>query len=60
MDKNFSKMTAAFYLAELSPTTTRCCSCRFGLQAAYMLRSGTSVNHKVEAEQSQDNRGKTT
>ncbi len=45
-------LSAAFYLAEPSPTTTRCCSCSFGLQAAYMLLSGTSVNHRVEAEQS--------
>ncbi len=26
-----------FILAELSPATTRCCSCSFGLQAAYMF-----------------------
>ncbi len=38
-------------------TMTRCCS--FSLQAAYMLLSGTSVNHRVEAEQSKDIRGKT-
>ncbi len=44
--------SAAFYLAELSAMTTRCCSCSFGLQAAYMLLSGTSMNHRVEAEQS--------
>ncbi len=31
--------------------TTRCCSCSFDLQAANMLLSGTSVNHRVEAEQ---------
>ncbi len=43
-----------FILAELSPTTTRCCSCSFSLQAADMLLSGTSVNHRVEAEQSWD------
>ncbi len=40
-----------FILAELSPAATRCCSCSFSLQAAYMLLSGTSVNHRVEAEQ---------
>ncbi len=39
-------------LAEVSPATTRCCRCRFSLQAAYMLLSGTSVNYRVEAEQS--------
>ncbi len=44
-------LSAAFYLAELSSATTRCCSCSFGLQAAYMLLSGTSVNHRVETEQ---------
>ncbi len=43
-----------FVLAELSPATTWCCSCSFGLQEAYMLLSGTSVNHRVQAEQSQD------
>ncbi len=48
-----------FILAELSPATTRRCSCSFSLQAAYMLLSGTSVNHRVEAEQSQDIRVKT-
>ncbi len=52
-------LSAAFYLAELSPATTCCCSCSFSLQAAYMLLSGTSVNHRVEAEQSQDITGKT-
>ncbi len=41
---------AAFYLANLSPTTTPCCSCSYGLQAAYMLLSGTSVNHRVESD----------
>ncbi len=41
-----------FILAKLSPTTTRCCSCSFSLQAANMLISGTSVNHRAEAEQS--------
>ncbi len=30
-------LTAAFYLAELSPTTTCCCSCSFRLQAASIL-----------------------
>ncbi len=50
-------MSAAFYLAKLSPTTTRCCS--FSLQAAHMLLSGTSMNLRVEAEQSKDIRGKT-
>ncbi len=44
-------LSAAFYLAELSPATTQHCSCSFGLQAACMLLSGTSVNHRVEAEQ---------
>ncbi len=44
-------LSAAFYSAELSPTTPRCCSCSFSLQAAYMLLSGTSMNHRVEAEQ---------
>ncbi len=43
-----------FIIAELSPATTRCCSCSFGLQAAYMLLSGASVNHRVETEQSLD------
>ncbi len=43
-------LSAAFCSAELSPTTTRCCS--FGLLAAYMSLSGTSVNHRDEAEQS--------
>ncbi len=52
-------LSAAFYLVELSPTTTRCCCCSFSLQAAYMLLSGTSVNHSVEAEQWEDIRGKT-
>ncbi len=47
-----------FILAELSPATTRRCSRSFCLQAACMLLSGTSVNHRVEAEQSQDIRGK--
>ncbi len=51
-------LSAAFYLAELSPTTTRCCSCSFNLQAAYTLLSGTSVNHRVEAEQSRTSEGK--
>ncbi len=37
--------------SELSPTTTCCCSCSFGLQAAYMLLSRTSVIHRVVAEQ---------
>ncbi len=41
-----------FILAELSPATTQCCSCCFSRQEAYMLLSGTSVNHRVEAEQS--------
>ncbi len=54
MSYDFSVCLQPFILAELSPTTTRCCSCSFGLQAAYMLLSGTSVNHRVEAEQSQD------
>ncbi len=45
-------LSAAFYLAELSLTTTCCCSCSFSLQAVCMLLSGTSVNHRVEAEQS--------
>ncbi len=40
-----------FILAELSPATTRCYSCSFSLQAAYMLLSGTSVNKRVVAEQ---------
>ncbi len=35
-------LSAAFCLAELSTTTTRCCS--VGLQTAYMFLSGTSVN----------------
>ncbi len=48
-----------FILAELSPATTRCCSCSFSLQAAYMLLSGTSVYRRIEAKQSQDIRGKT-
>ncbi len=48
-----------FILAGLSPATTRCCSCCFSRQAAYMLLSGTSVNHRAEAELSQDIRGKT-
>ncbi len=43
-------VSAAFYLAKLSSSTTPCCS--FGLLEAYMLDSGTSVNHRVEAEQS--------
>ncbi len=46
--------SADFHLAELFPTATHCCSCSFCLQAAYMLLSGTSVNHRVEAEQWQD------
>ncbi len=37
-------LSAAFYLAELSSTTTCCCS--RSLQAADMLLSGTSVNHR--------------
>ncbi len=41
-----------FILVELSQATTRCCSCSFGLQQAPMLLSGTSVNLRVEAEQS--------
>ncbi len=41
-----------FILVELSPAATRCC--RFSLQEAYMLLSRTSMNHRVEAEQSQD------
>ncbi len=36
---------------QLSPTTSHCCSCSFSLQAAYMLLSGTSVNHRVEVKQ---------
>ncbi len=52
-------LSAAFYLAELSPTTAYCCSCSFSLQAADMLLSGTSMNHRVETEQSEDIRGKT-
>ncbi len=52
-------LPAAFYLVELSPTTTHCCSCSFGLQAAFMLLSGTSMNRRVKAEQSSDIRGKT-
>ncbi len=40
-----------FILAELSLATTRCCSCSYSLQEACMLLSGTSVNHRVEAEQ---------
>ncbi len=43
-----------FILAELPPAMTRCCSCSFSLQTAYMLLSGTSVNHRVEAVQSED------
>ncbi len=27
------------------------CSCSFGLQAAYVLPSGSSVNHRVRVEQ---------
>ncbi len=49
----------SFILAELSPTTTHCCGCSFSLQAACMLLSGTSVNHRVETGQSKDIRGKT-
>ncbi len=45
-------LSAAFYSAELSPTTSCCCSCSFSLQAVYVLLSGTSVNHRVEGEQS--------
>ncbi len=41
-----------FILAKLSPATTRCCSCSFVLQAACVLLSETSMNHRVEAEQS--------
>ncbi len=50
-------LSTAFYLVELSQTTAHCRSC--SLQAAYKLLSGTSVNHRVEAEQSWDIRGKT-
>ncbi len=53
------KCLQPFILVKLSPTTTRCCSCSFSLQAADMLLSGTSVNHRIEAEQSKDIRGKT-
>ncbi len=52
------RLSAAFHLAELSLTTTHCCSCSFGLQAAYMLLSGTSINHRVKTEQLSDIRGK--
>ncbi len=45
-------LPAAFYFSELSPATTWCCSCSFSLQEAYTLLSGTSVNHRIEAEQS--------
>ncbi len=47
------------YCKMLDKKSTRCCSCSFGLQAAYVLLSGTSVNYKVETEQSQVIRGKT-
>ncbi len=46
MSYDCSLCVQPFILAELS----QCCS--FGLQAAYMLLSGTSVNHRAEAEQS--------
>ncbi len=46
---NCSVFLQPFILAELSPAATRCCSCSFGLQEAYMLLSGASVNHRVEA-----------
>ncbi len=39
-------------LAQLSPAATWCGTCSFGLQAASMLLSGTSMNHRVELEQS--------
>ncbi len=52
MFDNCSVCLRPFILAELSPATTPCCSCSFGLQAAYTLLSGTSVSHRVEAEQS--------
>ncbi len=42
-------ISAAFYSVELSSTTTHCCSCSIGLQAAYTLLSGTSMHHWVEA-----------
>lgn len=38
-------LTTAFYLAELSSTSTSCCSYTFSLQAAYTLLSGISLNH---------------
>ncbi len=41
-----------FILAELSSAATWCGTCSFGLQAANMLLSGTSVNREFEAEQS--------
>ncbi len=52
MSCDLSVCLQPFMLAELSPTTTHCCSCSFSLQAADMLLSGTSVNYRVEAEQS--------
>ncbi len=54
MSYNCSVCLQPFILAELLPPTVHvsCCSCSFCLQAAYMLLSGTSVNHRVEAEQS--------
>ncbi len=48
----WGKCPLGFPLMSCDQTTTRCRSCSFGLQAAYMLHSGTSVNHRVEAEQS--------
>ncbi len=44
MSYNCSVRLQPFILAELFPTTTRCCSCSFALQAAHMLLWRTSVN----------------
>ncbi len=59
MSSDSSVCLQPLILAEWSTTAACCCSCSFSLQAAHMLLSGTSVNHRVEAEWSEDIRGKT-
>ncbi len=47
-----------FIEASCLPTTTRCCSCSFDLQAAYVLLSGTSLNHRLRQSSRRTSEGK--
>ncbi len=44
MSSDCSVCLQPFILVELPPAATWCCGCSFGLEEAYMMLSGTSVN----------------